>query len=319
MFRFARKTSEQPRRASHVHRLFANGILASVSTHVRAHRLRSAGVCSLALAAIVGASSVVPTARPTTINAPAAAFATAGLIGTVGDVSSVPDTLLLADWSMPGGTLAFGDPANPQEIPVLVMPGDDEGDPPDEDIPETDGEAPAEAAPAPEAAPTEAAPAPEAAPAEAAPAPAAAPVEAAPAPAPAASGAPVAARGVRASDIARTLVGRPYRWGAAGPRAFDCSGLTLYIYKQLGISLPHKASSQFNSRYGRVISSMNDLAPGDLVYFRNTAGRGITHAAIYVGGGKMVTANSPRQGVRLSSINDAYWRRHWAGGIRPGG
>ncbi len=142
--------------------------------------------------------------------------------------------------------------------------------------------------------------------------------------APAAEAAPVTdegtrlyARGLRAADIARTLVGSRYRYGAAGPRAFDCSGLTLYIYRQLGITLPHRARSQFSSRYGKIIPSMSDLKPGDLLYYKNTAGRGITHAAIYVGNGMMVTANSPRQGVRLNSIHTSYWRRHWAGGLRP--
>jgi cell wall-associated NlpC family hydrolase len=93
----------------------------------------------------------------------------------------------------------------------------------------------------------------------------------------------------------------------------------MYIYRQLGISLPHKASSQFSTRYGTVIPSMSNLKPGDLVFYKNTAGRGITHAAIYVGNGMMVTANSPRQGVRLSSIHEAYWRSHWAGGLRVRG
>jgi cell wall-associated NlpC family hydrolase len=99
---------------------------------------------------------------------------------------------------------------------------------------------------------------------------------------------------------------------------FDCSGLTLYVYRQLGIQLPHKASAQYSERYGRRIKSIDALIPGDLIFFANTAGRGITHAAIYVGGGNMVTANSPRQGVQLQSIHTSYWRSHWAGGIRPG-
>lgn len=147
-----------------------------------------------------------------------------------------------------------------------------------------------------------------------------------PAPAPAAEAAPVEdensriqARGIRASDIARTLVGSRYRYGGSGPRVFDCSGLTMYVYRQLGITLPHKASIQFSSRYGTIIASMGDLKPGDLVYYKNTAGPGITHTAIYVGNGMMVTANSPRQGVRLSSIYDSYWRSHWAGGLRVRG
>ena len=136
--------------------------------------------------------------------------------------------------------------------------------------------------------------------------------------APADTGAQIAARNQRAAGLARTLVGRPYRYGATGPRAFDCSGLTLYVYRQFGVVLPHKARAQFSERYGKRITSMAHLQPGDLVFFRNTAGRGITHAAIYVGGGMMVTANTPRQGVRLASMAESYWRRHWAGGIRPG-
>lgn len=295
---------------------------------------------SAALAQIIAISAVLPTARPARLDAPAASFAVAGLIGAVGDVSGVSDAdLFMAQDATRSGTLAFGDPSDPPPpagghappVPPVdappVEPASDEivhapeqpahPAPPAEEVPaETTPApvaAPAEVAPA---APAEAAPAP-AAPAEAAPAPA--PVEAAPAPAPAAPSDNVAERGLRASQIVRTLVGRAYRYGAAGPGAFDCSGLTLYVYKQLGITLPHKARIQFNTRYGKLIPSMKDLMPGDLVYFKNTAGPGITHAAIYVGDGKMVGASSPRTGVHISSIDDAYWRKHWAGGIRPGG
>ena len=126
------------------------------------------------------------------------------------------------------------------------------------------------------------------------------------------------ARGLKASSIARRYVGSAYRYGAAGPRAFDCSGLTQFVYRQLGVNLPHKARLQYSERYGKRIATMSALRPGDLVFFKNTAGPGITHTAIYVGEGMMVTANTPRQGVRLQSIYSSYWRRHWAGGLRPG-
>ena len=56
---------------------------------------------------------------------------------------------------------------------------------------------------------------------------------------------------------------------------------------------------------------------GDLVFFASTAGRGITHVGLYVGGGRMVTANSPRTGVQLQSIHSHYWLSHFAGAIRP--
>ena len=188
--------------------------------------------------------------------------------------------------------------------------------PPGESPPAAASEAPPAAANEP--APVAAVETPPAASIQAAPA-----AEAGPAPAAEVQAAPedtasrLTARGRQASAVARQLVGRAYRYGAAGPRAFDCSGLTLYVYRQFGVNLPHRASSQFSERYGRRIAKIGDLLPGDLVFFRNTAGRGITHAAIYVGDGMMVTANSRRQGVRLQPITNAYWRSHWAGGIRP--
>jgi cell wall-associated NlpC family hydrolase len=88
------------------------------------------------------------------------------------------------------------------------------------------------------------------------------------------------------------------------------------VYRQLGISLPHKASMQFSTRYGQKVG-FGDLAAGDLVFFANTAGRGITHVALYVGNGMMVSANTPRTGVQYVSINSNYWRSHYAGAIRP--
>ena len=304
----------------------------------RLARVVTRGALSLALPLALAASSVLPADRPARIGAPAASFAAAGMLGAIGDPAGVSDVAASSPQRLPVyGTLAFGDPDTPVFPPIV-----DEGAPPDDGagggvvapVVSSDPAPAAPAEPAPEAppaapaegippAPAETTEAPPPAPAEPAPP---APSEAAPvAPAEAAPPAPaepvqdeVTTRGVRASEIARALVGRPYRYGASGPRAFDCSGLTLYVYRQLGIALPHKARSQFNTRYGRLIPSIKELAPGDLVFFRNTAGRGITHAAIYVGGGMMVTADSPRRGVRLSSINDSYWRRHWAGGIRPG-
>jgi cell wall-associated NlpC family hydrolase len=105
-------------------------------------------------------------------------------------------------------------------------------------------------------------------------------------------------------------------YGGASPRGFDCSGLTSYVYRQLGVNLPHKASMQFSTRYGQRVG-FGDLAAGDLVFFANTAGRGITHVALYVGNGMMVSANTPRTGVQYVSIHSNYWRRHFAGAIRP--
>ena len=126
-----------------------------------------------------------------------------------------------------------------------------------------------------------------------------------------------AARRATAARIALRYVGYRYVYAGASPRGFDCSGLVMYVYSRVGVRLPHSARMQFSSRYGTIIRSRSALQAGDIVFFANTAGRGITHAAIYVGNGRMVSANNPRQGVRLENINTRYWVSHFAGAIRP--
>lgn len=128
--------------------------------------------------------------------------------------------------------------------------------------------------------------------------------------------APTIAASNDAASVALRYVGARYVYGGASPSGFDCSGLTSYVYRQLGVSLPHKASAQFSTRYGQRVSFGN-LAAGDLVFFANTAGPGITHVALYVGGGMMVSANTPRTGVQYVSINSRYWSSHFAGALRP--
>ena len=126
-----------------------------------------------------------------------------------------------------------------------------------------------------------------------------------------------AARRATAARIALRYVGYRYVYAGASPRGFDCSGLVQYVYGRVGVRLPHSSRMQFSSRYGTIIRSRSVLRAGDVVFFANTAGRGITHAAIYVGNGRMVSANNPRQGVRLENINGRYWVAHFAGAIRP--
>lgn len=121
-----------------------------------------------------------------------------------------------------------------------------------------------------------------------------------------------------AAALALEHVGARYRYGGASPSGFDCSGLTMYVYGQLGVELPHKASAQINERFGQPIDTIEALAPGDLVFFkRTTRARGITHVALYVGDGMMVSANTPKTGVQHVSIYSAYWQSRFAGGLRP--
>lgn len=127
----------------------------------------------------------------------------------------------------------------------------------------------------------------------------------------------VAASGDVAS-YAVQFIGYRYRWGGASPSGFDCSGLTSYVYRQFGVGLPHSAASQFSTRYGAMIGNLGSLAPGDLVFFANTGGhRGISHVAIYIGGGQIVHAMTPSYGVQVSGVWSSYWQNHFVGAIRP--
>jgi cell wall-associated NlpC family hydrolase len=106
------------------------------------------------------------------------------------------------------------------------------------------------------------------------------------------TGIPKVTKGQRAVAEAAKMVGRPYRYAAAGPRAFDCSGLTQFVYRKVGKKLPHKANSQ--QRYGRAVSHAN-ARPGDLIVFRR--GSYGYHVAIYAGHGYMYDA--PKPGTRV--------------------
>ena len=115
------------------------------------------------------------------------------------------------------------------------------------------------------------------------------------------------------------FVGYRYVYGGASPSSgFDCSGLTTFVYRQFGIRLPRTAASQYSTSVGAMVGSMSNLQPGDLMFFVNTGGRrGISHVAIYIGGGRMVHAMTPSYGVQVSNIWSSYWVNHYYGGIRP--
>ena len=102
--------------------------------------------------------------------------------------------------------------------------------------------------------------------------------------------------GAQALQYALTKRGAPYVWGAAGPSAFDCSGLVLWAYAQVGISLPHYTGDQWNS--GMHVSR-NDLEPGDLLFFFAD----ISHVAMYLGNGLMLEAVSFGIPVRVDPVN----------------
>jgi cell wall-associated NlpC family hydrolase len=100
----------------------------------------------------------------------------------------------------------------------------------------------------------------------------------------------------KAVDTALAQVGDPYVWGAGGPDAFDCSGLTQYAYSAAGVSLPHSSSSQ--SRMGMAVSR-SELQPGDLLFFYSP----VSHVGMYIGNGQMVHASTSGQPVKVASID----------------
>lgn len=121
-------------------------------------------------------------------------------------------------------------------------------------------------------------------------------------------------RGERLVRTALSFRGTPYRRGASGRGAFDCSGFTSYLFRKAGSPLPRTAAAQY-TRGGRV--SKNELRPGDLVFFKNTYKRGVSHVGVYIGNGRFVHAASSGRGVRVDSLSSAYYQNHWAGARRP--
>jgi cell wall-associated NlpC family hydrolase len=118
-----------------------------------------------------------------------------------------------------------------------------------------------------------------------------------PAPPPPSSG-PVGGGHPEAAAIAARYLGVPYRWGGASPSGFDCSGLVMYVYAQLGIALPHYTVAQYHRG---VAVSRSQLQPGDLVFFD-----GLAHVGIYIGNNQFIHAPHTGDVVKVSSITGWY-------------
>lgn len=110
-----------------------------------------------------------------------------------------------------------------------------------------------------------------------------------------------------AVNYAMAQVGDAYVYGAAGPDAFDCSGLTMMAWAQAGVSLPHSSTAQYSS--GSQVAA-SDLQPGDLVFYYQP----ISHVGMYIGNGMIVHAANPSTGVATAGL----YSMPYSGAVRPG-
>jgi len=115
--------------------------------------------------------------------------------------------------------------------------------------------------------------------------------------------------GERAARYARRLLGVPYRYGGDSPRSgFDCSGLVRFVFGHFGVSLPHSSYADFGlgTRVAR-----GSLRPGDLVFFD-----GVGHVGMYVGAGRFIHAPHAGTTVRITSLDDPWYRSRYDGARR---
>ncbi|PRY60921.1 NlpC/P60 family protein [Glycomyces artemisiae] len=96
-------------------------------------------------------------------------------------------------------------------------------------------------------------------------------------------------------SFALDQVGKPYVWGTAGPDSYDCSGLVLRAYAQIGIDLPHNAAAQYNQT---ATISRDELQPGDLVFYND-----LSHMGMYIGNGLIVHAPNSRTVVKVVELD----------------
>lgn len=120
----------------------------------------------------------------------------------------------------------------------------------------------------------------------------------------------------RLLQLAREQLGDPYVYGATGPNSFDCSGLTQWLYKQVGISIPRTSQEQWRS--GTAVSAA-DLQPGDLVFAAGSDGTAASpgHVALYIGNQQVIAAPHTGADVRiqsLQSLRPTGYRRYGGGG-----
>lgn len=113
---------------------------------------------------------------------------------------------------------------------------------------------------------------------------------------------------------AQKYKGSRYVYGGDSPKGFDCSGFTWYVYNKVtGQDISRTVKSQ--SKQGNSVSNGSWKA-GDILIFRNTAGKGLTHCGIFISGDKFIHAENEKTGVVISTFGDGYYKDHYAGARR---
>jgi len=118
-------------------------------------------------------------------------------------------------------------------------------------------------------------------------------------------------------SFAKTLLGKRYVRGTIGPKTFDCSGLAYYVYKNFGYTLPRTAYDQGYDNYGTKITSIDDLKPGDLVFFNTISDKDLSdHVGIYIGNYEFINAENSKSGVVISDMSKGCFKILFSWGRR---
>jgi cell wall-associated NlpC family hydrolase len=114
-------------------------------------------------------------------------------------------------------------------------------------------------------------------------------------------------------NIAKSLLGTDYKYGANGPYQYDCSSFTKYVFSKQGINIPRVSREQ--AQRGQYIRA-NQLEKGDLIFFDSKKSEGISHVGIYLGKGDFIHASSVQDKVTISNLSSNYYSKHFKWGRR---